>query len=263
MIEIIEKEPYKSYDSWNERECLMYPNVMIKDGKEYFILNRREPDSEYQESENKKRLEKLIQTNGKYTIFYGKFENPFEMLREIISKKDLIITNSKDIFDRRMTNEESVDFHGNRENYSSAFMYRIYDKKLENDLREIVEYINKKEWDIAEGVLVEKEKQYKDFKIKKDITQGLDYNEFMKLINSKVESVKDCLNYETFKADIEVLKNANTGCGLSSITSNNWLKEICNLSETELRTYVDNYKPGLLNPYLNEYKNQEEEELET
>lgn len=258
MIKIIEKEPYKNYDSWNERECLMYPVFMIKDGKEYFVLNRREPISDYDNEENKKRIEKLKQTGGKYTIFYGAFENPFEMLKEIINKKDLIITNSQDIFDRRMTNEEAIDFHGNRENYSSAFMYRIYDKKLEKDLREIVEYINKKEWDIAEGVLVEKEKQYKDFKIKKDITYGLDYNEFMKLIDSKVESTKDCLNYETFKADIEVLKNANTGFGLSAITSNNWLKDICNLSEIKLKTYVDNYKPGLLNPY----NNQAEEELE-
>ena len=158
-----------------------------------------------------------------------------------------------------MTNEESIDFHGNRENYSSAFMYRIYDKKLENALKEIVEYINKKEWEIAEGVLIENEKPFKNFNTKKDITQGLDYNEFMKLVDSKVESVKDCLNYEIFKADIEVLKNANTGCGLSAITSNNWLKDICNLSEIELRTYVDNYKPGLLNPY----NDKEEEELET
>ena len=145
MIKIIEKEPYKNFDNWNNRECLMYPTMMIKDGKEHFIFNRREPDAEYQEKENQKRIEILKRTDGKYTMFYGKYENPFEMLREIIKEKDLIITNSQDIFDRRMTNEESIDFHGNRENYSSAFMYRIYDKKLENALKEIVEYINKKD----------------------------------------------------------------------------------------------------------------------
>lgn len=259
MIKIIEKEPYKNYDNWNDRECLMYPIVMIKDGKEHFIFNRREPNTEYQEKENQKRIEILKRTEGKYTMFYGKYENPFEMLRKIIEEKDLIITNSKDIFDRRMTNEESIDFHGNRENYSSAFMYRIYDKNLEKALKEIVEHINKKEWDIAENVLIENEKAYKYFNIKKDITQGLDYKKFMKLIDSKVESVKDSLNYESFKTDIEVLKNANTGYGLSAIISNNWLKDVCNLSEIELKTYVDNYKAGLLNPYYN----QEEEELET
>ena len=48
------------------------------------------------------------------------------MLREIINRKDTIIKNSKDIFDRRMTKEDSVDFHRNRENYSSAFSNPLY-----------------------------------------------------------------------------------------------------------------------------------------
>lgn len=165
MIEIIEKEPYKSFDNWNERECLMCPVFMIKDDKEYFVLNRREPSDDYRNKENQKRIEKLKQTNGKYTIFYGEFENPFEMLKEIIQKMDLIITNSDSIFDKQMTNEDSVDFHGNRQNYSSAFMYRLFDKELENDLKEIVTLINKKEWDKADIKLQEKEDKYKDFQI--------------------------------------------------------------------------------------------------
>lgn len=161
MIEIIEKEPYKSFDNWNERECLMCP----VDNKEYFVLNRREPSDDYRNKENQKRIEKLKQTNGKYTIFYGEFENPFEMLKEIIQKMDLIITNSDSIFDKQMTNEDSVDFHGNRQNYSSAFMYRLFDKELENDLKEIVTLINKKEWDKADIKLQEKEDKYKEFQI--------------------------------------------------------------------------------------------------
>ena len=165
MIEIIEKEPYKSFDNWNERECLMCPVFMIKDNKEYFVLNRREPSDDYRNKENQKIIEKLKQTNGKYTIFYGEFENPFEMLKEIIQKMDLIITNSDSIFDKQMTNEDSVDFHGNRQNYSSAFMYRLFDKELENDLKEIVTLINKKEWDKADIKLQEKEDKYKDFQI--------------------------------------------------------------------------------------------------
>ena len=165
MIEIIEKEPYKSFDNWNERECLMCPVFMIKDNKEYFVLNRREPSDDYRNKENQKIIEKLKQTNGKYTIFYGEFENPFEMLKEIIQKMDLIITNSDSIFDKQMTNEDSVDFHGNRQNYSSAFMYRLFDKELENDLKEIVTLINKKEWDKADIKLQEKEDKYKEFQI--------------------------------------------------------------------------------------------------
>ena len=59
----------------------------------------------------------------------------------------------------------------------------------------------------------------------KDITYGLDYYKFMDLIDSRVESVKSSLNYQIFKDDIEVLKSANTGVGLSEITANNWLKQ--------------------------------------
>lgn len=91
----------------------------------------------------------------------------------------------------------------------------------------------------------------------KDITYGLDYYKFMGLIDSRVESVKSSLNYQIFKDDIEVLKSANTGVGLSEITSNNWLKQICNLSEIELKEYVDNYKKGTLNPYFFEKENDE------
>lgn len=114
MIKIIEKEPYKSYDRWNERDCLMYPVFMIKDGKEYFVLNRRETNLDYNNKENQRRLEKLNQTNGKYTVFYGDFENPFEMLKDIIKKMDLIITNNDRTFEKAMPNEDSIDFHGNR-----------------------------------------------------------------------------------------------------------------------------------------------------
>ena len=142
MIKFIEKEPYKNYDNWNERECLMYPNVMIKEGKEYFVFNRREPDQEYKKMKNQKILNKLKETDGKYTIFYGDFENPFEMLKDIIVNKHLIISNKDIIFDKTMTDEESIDFHGNRDVYASAFMYRIFDKDLEKDLRAIVTLIS-------------------------------------------------------------------------------------------------------------------------
>lgn len=91
----------------------------------------------------------------------------------------------------------------------------------------------------------------------KDITYGLDYYKFIDLIDSRIESVKSSLNYQIFKDDIEVLKSANTGVGLSEITANNWLKQICNLSKIELKEYVDNYKKGTLNPYFFEKENDE------
>lgn len=98
--------------------------------------------------------------------------------------------------------------------------------------------------------------------MKQDITEGADYYKFMNLIDKKVESVKSNLNYKIFKEDIEVLKSANSGAGLSAITANVWLKQICNLSQIELKSYVDCYKPGLLNPYLAENSRNNVEELE-
>lgn len=171
MIKFIEKEPYKNYDNWNERECLMYPNVMIKEGKEYFVFNRREPDQEYKKMKNQKILNKLKETDGKYTIFYGDFENPFEMLKDIIVNKHLIISNKDIIFDKTMTDEESIDFHGNRDVYASAFMYRIFDKDLEKDLREIVTLINNKEWEKAEIELQQRREKYKDWDLNCDERQ--------------------------------------------------------------------------------------------
>lgn len=260
MIEIVEKEAFKTYDSWNERDCLMYPVIMIKNNIEHFIFNRREPQESYKEQENKKILRQLKENDGMYATFYSPYQHPMVFLKNIIENRYTFCKEFTEFIENNQG--RFVDFSGNLNEISSAFMYRIYDKKIEKDLREIVGHINKKEWDKAEVLLIEKEKQYKDFKIKKDITYGLNYNEFMKLIDSKVESVKDCLNYEIFKTDIELLKNANIGCGLSAVTSNNWLKKICNLSEIELKSYVDNYKKGLLNPFLEEHLSEIDEEFE-
>lgn len=51
MIEFIEKERYYD-DSPFIGQCYMYPTYMIKDGKEYFVFNRREPDDKWKIEEN-------------------------------------------------------------------------------------------------------------------------------------------------------------------------------------------------------------------
>lgn len=94
-------------------------------------------------------------------------------------------------------------------------------------------------------------------------TLGLGFYEFYELIDEQMERVKEIQNYEIFKDDVDVLKNVNTGMGLSAITANHWLKEICKLKENELKEYVSNYSKGTLNPYF--YQKSEElngEEIE-
>ena len=141
-IKIIEKEPYKSFDSWHDTECLLYPTFMIKDNKEYFILNRREPNDDYKSKEDQKIIEKLKQTNGKYTIIYGKFENPFDMLRDIVKNQHSFDGNFiNGMFEQ---DDDFIDFSGNRNELASAFMYRIYDIQMVKEIKEVVEDINNK-----------------------------------------------------------------------------------------------------------------------
>lgn len=85
-----------------------------------------------------------------------------------------------------------------------------------------------------------------------DKTLGLGFYEFYELIDKQVESVKEIQNYEIFKDDVDVLKNVNTGTGLSAITAKHWLKEICKLNENELKEYVSNYSKGTLDPFFYE-----------
>lgn len=47
-------------------------------------------------------------------------------------------------------------------------MYRIFDKELENDLKEVVNFINGKEWDKAEMELQEKMEKYKNFQMENE-----------------------------------------------------------------------------------------------
>lgn len=68
-------------------------------------------------------------------------------------------------------------------------------------------------------------------------------------VDSQVELSKDCKGYEAFKQDINKLKLDNTGSGLSAIVANTWLKKICELPQSALVDYVDQYKAGLLNAW--------------
>lgn len=54
MIKFIEKERYYD-DSSYTGSCYYYPTYMIKDGEEFFVFNRREPDDEWKIKEDKAR----------------------------------------------------------------------------------------------------------------------------------------------------------------------------------------------------------------
>lgn len=87
MIEFVEKEPFKDYDNWNNRNCLMYPNVLVKDGKEYFIMNRREPQGSSNHREITEVIDQLRENNGAYLTFYGSYIQLMDFLSYIIKNQ--------------------------------------------------------------------------------------------------------------------------------------------------------------------------------
>lgn len=248
MIEIIEKEPFEG----------IIPIVMKKEGKEIYIRNK----VYIAEKEYGRTINMLKVSDGKYTIFYGAYDNPFDMLQNIVENKQLIKKDLKEeIFDISESDGNFTDFIGVTSPNFSIFNYRIFDIKLLQDIKEIVELINKKEWNMAQTKIEEKRDNYKEIsKNIEDKTLGLEFDKFYQLIDEQLESVKDNPNYRIFKNDVITLEDVNAKTGLASITANNYLKYICNLSEVELKEYVDGYKQGLLDPYF--YEKQDNEEIE-
>lgn len=257
MIEIIEKESFRIEEAITY-PFVITPVVMIKDGREIYIRNKRYGDKEYERTMNILKI-----SDGKYTVMYGLYDDPFDMLQDIAQTKKVIKKDFKEIFDISESDGDFTDFVGSTYPLYSIFNYRIYDNVLLQDIKGIVELINRKEWNMAKSEIEDRRSKYKEIiKNREDNTLGLDFYKFYELIDKQLEGVKQSSNYKIFKKDVEILKDANTGTGLSSITANKWLKHICNLSEVELKEYVDNYKQGLLDPYFYEKQNQSLEEME-
>ena len=137
MIEFIEKERY--YDnSIFTGQCWMYPTFMVKDGIEYFMWNRREPDDSWKLKEREGQKEELLANDGSYFHFRGIYADPFEMLAEM-ERRDHTFTEPDSLFADCRENPRYgggfVDFHGNQNEVSAAFHYRIYDVALLERIR--------------------------------------------------------------------------------------------------------------------------------
>lgn len=153
MITFIEKDGY--YDeSLFTGSCHMYPTYMIKNGKEHFIFNRREPDDKWVLEKNEARKKQLIETDGKYFKFNGFYDNPFDMLKSIVERKHHF-TSPENIYYGDMKESHYFDFHGNRKEVSAAFHYRIYDEEIAVKIQNVVNFINCERWKEAE-ILLEK-----------------------------------------------------------------------------------------------------------
>lgn len=143
-IQIIEKEPYY-HDSPFTGNCWMYPTYMVKDGKEYFMFNRRDPDDSWKLEENERRKQQLLSTGGAFMRFHGFYAHPIEMLAEVAKRKHHF-TDPEKMYYCDIEDHGFLDFHGNRREVSAAFHYRIYDVELATKVKKAVEAINREDW---------------------------------------------------------------------------------------------------------------------
>lgn len=131
MIELIDR-PEQAQEYWiGPRKCRQHPVYMVKDGEEYFIANRDEPETPgglYFAG-----IRKFLSENGgAYFYFYGHWPHPLEMLQAMRGR--YTFDSAKGLFvdsrERGVVGGHFLDFGGNFREVSTAFFYRIYDEEL-------------------------------------------------------------------------------------------------------------------------------------
>ena len=113
-----------------------YPVFMLKDGVEYFIGNRQEP--ELPGGLYFAGIEKFLNENGgAYFFFYGNWHHPLEMLKAMGDKYhfDTLKHLFHDSKEAGISGGHYLDFQGNWYEVSSAFFYLIYDEDLMEAVR--------------------------------------------------------------------------------------------------------------------------------
>ena len=140
MIIFLEKEEltFESEDGYR----LYRPVYMLKDGVEYFVVNRLVADRDVswgkydvkRSNDEIERYKKFLEKNdGKYFKFNGSFDDLFEMLNDMKEHKHTFTSN--ELLYYNSANDRIVDFHGNRREASAAFHYRIYDTQMVERLK--------------------------------------------------------------------------------------------------------------------------------
>ena len=145
MVKFIEKEEGK-YTSQHTGMTYV-PIYMVKDGKEFFVANRVfvEEDGkcgkEFLQDELECYMKFLEQHDYKYFKFYGFYDDPMEMIKEMKNRCHTF-TEPESLFVGDSL-RGSIDFYGNRNEVSAAFHYRIFDLELYERIKKEIEPILK------------------------------------------------------------------------------------------------------------------------
>lgn len=114
------------------------PYYFQKSNNKHFICNLITATGDSYHTDKKHRHEMTVRiinlrhNNYKFICFYGgKFDNPFDLIKWV-TEKDYSFQRHGGFFE---TSESFVDFHGNLQEYSNAFMFRIYDPEILSQLK--------------------------------------------------------------------------------------------------------------------------------
>lgn len=140
MITFIEKSTWTDHDIFIGRTYA--PVFMVKDGTEYFVMNRAIDGFhlEHEQLEGAKSM--LLKTEGRYFKFYGFYDDPFEMLTSI-KKRGHTFDSSTSLFcdchGIPGYGAGFTDFSGNCREVALTFSYHIFDPDLLASLQDAVQ----------------------------------------------------------------------------------------------------------------------------
>ena len=134
-IEFIEKAPITDNDPFVGGVCI--PTYFIKDGKEYFAFNRFLNDDCFYKTQEERWKKEIIRAGGAYIRYNSQYEDPLDMLAEIVENRHHFVNIDGVIID----DGGDVVFSGNCEEVSAAFHYRLYGGELIRTIKEIVDLL--------------------------------------------------------------------------------------------------------------------------
>lgn len=162
-ISFIEKEPWFDPSPFTG-DCRMYPTYMMKDGVEYFLFNRREPEAEaWHVREREERKAQLLSNGGAFFCFHGYKRDPLSYLWNVVERKHTFMPCSYHEPVRNEEGEHITEFSCDLREVSAACHYRIYDEELAELVRAIVALIQKKDYERARYMILNMPKHFVPF----------------------------------------------------------------------------------------------------
>ena len=136
-IQFIEKEPvFNRTYIWAAPKY--FPCYMLKDGVEYFLWNRAEPPARFDQEDCENRKQQLLENGGAFFQFYdhSRHNSPIDFLNWVKENNYSLV---KDSTAQILSDGKTFNFHGNLNEVSCAFFYRIFDKQMSDKVSALIQ----------------------------------------------------------------------------------------------------------------------------